>query len=418
MVSLLWTHAAWAFCGGWVSYDAETIPNSASQVVLARSATEVVLTLGADALAPPQDFAMLLPVPEALDAADVAVVEPARLDALDAWTAPRGLALTCDDLFGGDSADTGADTGVAAGDTVAVEAQFVVGGWEITVVQAGGAEGLLAWLHAEGLVAPVAMEAVLDEYIASGQHFVVAQVHLDSLAEGATWPDPLQVRYPLSGPSVVLPVRLGAAVSAGTQEVVVWVLGAEGDGRYAVSNATEAPLEVGCLRPEGTTLADFYALHLDRTFEAGLWITEFAGPADPEVPCSICAGPVPDADALAALGSATGFPYVTRLRLRYAPEAVTQDLVLYPTGLVTPLVAHYLDPAEELAGVVPTCGEGVIGGGDCGQVEDTGDEPPLRWGDPPVPEAVEPPAAEGCWEGLAGVGVVVGLGVAARRRRR
>src|SRR5262249_29782477 len=83
------TDVARAFCGFYVARADSELFNKASKVVLAHSGDRTVLTMASDVKGDPKEFAIVIPVPTMIQRDQIRVVEPAQMDHLDAYTAPR-----------------------------------------------------------------------------------------------------------------------------------------------------------------------------------------------------------------------------------------------------------------------------------------------------------------------------------------
>ncbi len=411
--------AAEAGCGAWAAPPGTPVLTSASQVIIAKNTDRLAITMAVDAVAAPTDFALIVPVPAVLTAQDVSVVSNELFARFDAFTAPRIGTLDCESFFG-QSADTGSDTGGSEGteasDSVTIASTFVVGSYEFFVLDATDAGGLVAWLDVEGFVIPEASEPVVQEYLDAGQYMLAARVRLDSLPDTEPiWLEPIQLRYAATGDSFVLPIRLGATVSPGEQDLVVYVLTDTPDSRVAISNMDETAVTSGCMVPD-EDFAAFYDGQLAAAFETGTWLVEHAGDTFWSASVFESAPPL-TSEELASAGSDAASPFLTRLHLRYTPAEATQDVVIYPSGLYEPQSTWFLTYTEELDGLYPVCGEGIVGDHDCSEpVEDTAE--PGVWGDPPVPgEAEADAAATGC-AGAPALLLLAAPGLWRRRLRR
>ncbi|HCH64888.1 MAG TPA: hypothetical protein DFR83_18930, partial [Deltaproteobacteria bacterium] len=186
LLSLLSVLQAHAFCGTYVSSAGTEVYNSASEVVIARQGTRTTLTMANDVLGDPSDFAMVIPVPQVVQERDVHVVSPDDIEVMRTYSMPRLVSYVCDDfkpqfshpcpwmdrecpsngLFGDDSLDRlsslggegegesepsadvgGSDGGGGGGGgSVTVEAEYIVGEYELVVLSADQSLGLLDWL--------------------------------------------------------------------------------------------------------------------------------------------------------------------------------------------------------------------------------------------------------------------------------
>src|SRR5580658_4187506 len=78
-----------AFCGFYVSGADTKLTNNATQVVLMRDGTRTILSMQNGYQGPPQDFAMVVPVPVVLHKENVKTLDRAVFDHVDQLTAPR-----------------------------------------------------------------------------------------------------------------------------------------------------------------------------------------------------------------------------------------------------------------------------------------------------------------------------------------
>src|SRR6187402_2710057 len=81
--------AAHAFCGFYINGAGGEMFNNATQVVLMRQGTRTVLSMQNNYQGPPQDFAMVIPVPVVLKEADVKTLTKDVFTKVDAMGAPR-----------------------------------------------------------------------------------------------------------------------------------------------------------------------------------------------------------------------------------------------------------------------------------------------------------------------------------------
>lgn len=359
LLTLALTPDAHAFCGTYIGPADARLENASSLVVVARQEGWTTLTLANDYDGDVTDFALVMPVPEVLDAEDVTVPDPEVLTALDAYTAPRAVEYTCESWGWSNmvmAADSSAMRGAGGGPSeppdvngVTVESSFTAGSYEVEVLSARGAGGLMRWLEDHGFALSEAAEPLLADYIEADQYFLTARVRLDELVPG-TLP-PLQLRYPSALWS--LPIRLGTAVSPGEQELVLIALTPPEDGRVGIANYVEAEVEDECMMAPGADAASWYADRLTEAFAGeAVWVTEYAwdmGWCDP------CAADAPPAEQLEEVGVVGYTPFVTRLRLRYTPEEVDADLALYAAGDRTQDQVRYILHNPQLEGLAELC---------------------------------------------------------------
>ncbi|WP_143308929.1 DUF2330 domain-containing protein, partial [Candidatus Entotheonella palauensis] len=88
---------AQAFCGFYVAKADTQLFNTASKVAMARHDNKTVITMANDYQGTPKEFAIVIPVPEVLERDQIHVTEPAIVDHLDAYTAPRLVEYHDDD---------------------------------------------------------------------------------------------------------------------------------------------------------------------------------------------------------------------------------------------------------------------------------------------------------------------------------
>ena len=207
--------AAHAFCGTFVS-SSGTLFNNASEIAVVREGTTTTLTMANDFEGDPTEFAMLVPVPEVVEEGDVKVVDPTVFDRLRAYTAPRLVSYTCETLYP-DPPERGSarnaqgfggclytdfalksDESAGAWDTAnstEIEAQFIVGEYEIVVLSAEDSGDLLRWLDNNGYTVSTEAEDLLQEYIEAGSYFFAAKVFVDRIPTGQEMLSPLQFSY-------------------------------------------------------------------------------------------------------------------------------------------------------------------------------------------------------------------------------
>ena len=80
---------AQAFCGFFVAGSNAKLTNNASQVVLMRKGNRTVMTMSNTYQGPPENFAMVVPVPVVLQKKDVKTLPADVFDRVDSLSAPR-----------------------------------------------------------------------------------------------------------------------------------------------------------------------------------------------------------------------------------------------------------------------------------------------------------------------------------------
>src|ERR1043166_8656404 len=78
-----------AFCGFFVAGSDAKLTNNASQIVLMRKGNRTVMTMSNNYQGPPENFAMVVPVPVVLKKEDVKTLPMDVFDKIDALSAPR-----------------------------------------------------------------------------------------------------------------------------------------------------------------------------------------------------------------------------------------------------------------------------------------------------------------------------------------
>jgi hypothetical protein len=239
---------------------------------------------------------------------------------------------------------------------VTVEAQFTVGEYEVVILSARDSAGLNTWLKQEKYKIPEGSEPLLRPYVQGGAKFFVAKVDTAKVRfeNGMAQLSPLRFHY--DSETFALPVRLGLANSAGTQDLIVHIL-AKGQ-RYETANYPNVAIPTNLDVKDGVRndFGGFYAALFDRTLsrQPKAVITEYAWDAGT---CDPCPGPTLNGNDLMTFGmdaltqpeiaapppgappnalpmksktsrwrGGSGF-VLTRLHLRYGKEGLGEDLI-------------------------------------------------------------------------------------------
>jgi hypothetical protein len=351
-----WARPAHAFCGFYVSGADASLTNDATLVVMMREGIRTVLSMQNTYSGPPQDFAMVVPVPVVLREANVKVLPREIFTKVDRLTAPRLVEYWEQDpctlpLVEGIpmSAPAAADTTMsesAAKHKVKIEAQFAVGEYDVVVLSAQDSAGLDAWLHENHYKIPNSAEPFLRPYVQMGMKFFVAKVNLakvkfERVGKGPEHAVLSPLRFHFDADDFFLPVRLGLINSGGTQELVTVIL-ARGQ-RYEVANYDNVAIPTNIDVADGTRrqFGAFYAALFDRVVEKHprAVVTEYSWDASTCDPCPV---PALDEVELATLGADVlpepdeGYPggsssfVATRLHARYTKDALGDDLHFRP----------------------------------------------------------------------------------------
>jgi hypothetical protein len=361
VVTIAAPHTAGAFCGFYVSSGDTRLFNDATQVVLMRDGTRTVLAMQNDYKGPPEAFAMVVPVPVVLHEGDVKTLPRDVFDHVDRMGAPRLVEYWEQDPCATESR-WGATTTTAAKPSppamahaasardygVTVEAQFVVGEYQVVILSATESTGLDAYLRANHYKIPDDAEPLLRPYVESGMKFFVAKVDPAKVKfeNGHAALSPLRFHY--DSDDFTLPIRLGLANSEGTQDLIVSIFAPR--QRYEVANHKNVfiPTNLDVADKVRDEFAAFYAALYDDTLKQnpGAVVTEYAWQA---TSCDPCPGPTLRPDELKLLGAdvlhATqpeqpryrnmGMDLVlTRLHARYGKD-LTDDLVFKKAEAVT-----------------------------------------------------------------------------------
>jgi hypothetical protein len=358
---------AHAFCGFYVSSGGADLFADASMVVLMRDGTRTVLSMQNNYRGPPEDFALVVPVPVVLQKQNVKTLPNEVFARIDQLASPRlveeyepgpcpppppmpSMAMDTKGGGGGLPRDLG----------VKIEAKFDVDEYEVVILSAKDSLGLDVWLKENKYRIPANAEPLLRPYVQTNWKFFVAKVNAKKVkfVNGQAVLSPLRFFY--DHESFQLPVRLGLANSAGTQDLIIHVIAKQ---RYEVANMKNVlvPTNLRVTPAVEPEFGAFYVDLLERTFKAtpGAAVTEFAwkGAMPPPqtmqaqgiygVTCDPCPPPTPVDDPLTRLLGADVLPGIetdedvakfareatlTRLHLRYTKDSLTDDIVFKAAG--------------------------------------------------------------------------------------
>lgn len=327
-------------------------------VAIVRQGERTTFTVAINPYGDPQTFALVLPVPEVLSEDEIHVLDPGVFASLDLYSAPRHVADAGCPSEGDADTDSDVDTDTDSdGDTgVNVEAEYIVGEYQIVILSSTESNALGAWLDANAYYLPEGAEPLLAEYIEAGSYFLAAKV-----VDGTSFTDggalsPLQLAYDSAAFSI--PIRLATLNSPGEQDMVIYAINDVADGRVGIANYPEFTVPDNCVW--GAATADFgafyealYTEHWTAQGDAA-WAAEFAGDVNS---CNPCTGVYPSGSEIAALGF-TGEWYehfFTRIHFRYTPAQADQDPTLYLSGITTPHSQSYADDNPQNACIESWC---------------------------------------------------------------
>ncbi|MFV8750602.1 DUF2330 domain-containing protein [Nannocystaceae bacterium ST9] len=302
-----------AFCGFYVAGADAELFNDATLVVLMREGTRTVLSMQNDYQGPPEDFALVIPVPVVLQEGDVKTLPPevfARIDKLAAprlveyweedpctirerFEAKRNMDRSVDDDASGKPGD---ELGVK------IEAQFEVAEYQIVILSAEDSTGLDTWLKQEKYNIPEGAAPILEPYVQSGMKFFVAKVDATKVEfeGGHAMLSPLRFHY--DSPEFALPVRLGLINAKGPQDLLIHILAK--NQRYQVANYPNATIPTNLEVKELTKaqFGKFYVSLFDHTLaqHPKAVVTEYSWAAGS---CDPCPEPALTLEELVTLGA-------------------------------------------------------------------------------------------------------------------
>jgi MYXO-CTERM domain-containing protein len=360
---------AQAFCGFYVAGADAKLFNDATMVVMMRDGQRTVLSMQNDYQGPPEDFALVIPVPVVLHEGDVKTLPREVFDHIDKLAAPRLVEYWEQDPCEArrrqvaqrrrnrEDRDVEKVASAPAGDSgVTIEAQFVVGEYEVVVLSAEDSTGLDTWLRGNNYNIPERAEPVLRPYVEGGMKFFVAKVDA-SKVKFETQPDGTQramlspLRFHYDSPDFSLPVRLGLINAQGPQDLLVHVLAPH--SRYQVANYPNVTIPTNLVVKDQVRehFGQFYVSLFDHTLAQtpGAVVTEYAWSAGS---CDPCPEPPLSTEELIVLGAdvlpryTDGFDeqgqlepnheaswkiqsefVLTRLHARYDKDTLGEDLV-------------------------------------------------------------------------------------------
>jgi hypothetical protein len=340
-----------AFCGFFVSTSDSRLVAPATQVVLMRKGTRTVLSMQNDYQGPPEDFALVIPVPVVLRKDSVRTLPSAVFARVDALGSPRLVEYweqnPCPDVDmnaeGGTGVRAKGEEGAmgnanggrgSARPPVVVEAQFDVDEYEIVILSASDSSALDAWLHGNGYRVPEGAGEALRPYVAAGSKFFVAKVDPTKVRFEGSRAVLSPLRFHYDSDTFTLPIRLGLLSAGDAQDLVVSILG---DGtRYETANYDSVfiPTNLDVTEETRTRFDEFYAALFDATLATRphAVVTEYAWSTSS---CDPCPGPTLSSEDLKLLGGAVipgamNDVVLTRLHTRYSKQTLGDDLVFRP----------------------------------------------------------------------------------------
>lgn len=342
--------AAWAFCGFYVARADTTLYNQASQVAIARSGDRTVLTMANDYQGEVADFAMVVPVPTIIQEDQVNVGDPAIIERLDNFSAPRLVEYfdpdPCQPPFAYSPSPTAVlEDGVAqqsrgASDAalgVTVESQFSVGEYDILILSAQESDGLETWLRENDYRIPSGVSELLRPYIRQGMKFFVAKVNLEEFDRGDFQKlRPLQIAYESS--RFMLPIRLGMMNAQDAQDLVVYLMTPGGQAELTNYREVNVPSDTDLPVFVKDEFSDFYRDMFQTAYEREGRNVAFLEYAWNMAGCDPCSAAPLSPEELRKAGvfwnNSSRFTdvFITRLHVRYTRDKFPEDLMFQETS--------------------------------------------------------------------------------------
>ena len=343
-----------AFCGFYVGKADASLFNDASQVIMVRRDNRTVISMANDYRGPLTEFALVVPVPTVLERSQIRIGERKLFERIDSYSAPRlaeyfdpdpcqvakrdALMARKEALPASISLDERKNRDKALG--VTVEASYTVGEYDIVILSGTQSDGLETWLRENGYRIPKGASAALRPYIRQKMKFFVAKVNLEEQAQtGVSYLRPLQFAFEYD--RFMLPVRLGMLNARGPQDLVLYVLTA--NGRVETTNYRTLKVPANMDLPvyvRGEFAKTYKALFSAQAaredyraiFTEYFWDMSWCDPcaADPLSPAELRQAGVYWVGDSAGRGG--GQPVMlTRLHLRYTRDSLPEDLVFQET---------------------------------------------------------------------------------------
>ncbi len=365
-----------AFCGFYVAKAETDLFNEASKVAIARDGDRTVVTMASDYQGEASEFAMVIPVVDVPERGQINVANPALMDHLDAYTAPRLVEYfdenPCEERRRLEEITVMARRGGAplpsavaqkAEDLgVTIEAEYEVGEYDILILSAEESDGLITWLNQEGYNIPDGAEETVEAYLRRGMKFFVAKVSLER-HDGNAELRPIQVAY--EDEEFMLPIRLGTVNVQGKQELFVFAMTRNGRVETTNYRTVKLPSDMDVpvyLKDEfGDFYKDMFRHQVEKengkaVFMEYAWDMSWCDPcaADPLSPSELRelgvhwlgdSGPRPNESRPPLLrrpGPQAVDVFVTRLHLRYDASTFPEDLKFQTTGDRTNYQGRYV----------------------------------------------------------------------------
>ena len=342
-----------AFCGFYVGKADAGLFNEASQVILVHRDGKTVISMANDYRGALTEFALVVPVPQVLERDQVHIGERKVFERIDAYSAPRLAEYYDPDPCAVKAAQSMGVVDAARPASVAkevvrrdkalgitVEAAYTVGEYDIVMLSAQQSGGLESWLLENGYRIPKGASAALKPYVRQNMKFFVAKVNLKEQAKtGVAYLRPLQFAF--ESPKFMLPVRLGMLNARGPQDLVVYVVTAQGRVETTNYRTVKMPANLDLppfvraeFGPAYKAIFDTQAVREDHRAIFTEYFWDMSA-------CDPCAADPLTSDELRQAGvfwrndgaRGGGEPVMlTRLHLRYTRDSLPEDLVFQETA--------------------------------------------------------------------------------------
>ena len=353
--------AAFAFCGFYVAKADTDLFNDASKVVLVRDDERTVVTMASDYRGDANEFAMVIPVVDIPEREQINVANPALVDHLDEYTAPRLVEYYDENPCEAYRRDRIVVTATSPQPMmmefadmepeelgVTIEAEYEVGEYDILILSAEESDGLITWLNQNDYRIPDGAEEVVGAYLRRGMKFFVAKVNLER-HDGSSMLRPIQVAY--EDEDFMLPIRLGTVNAEGKQELFVFAI--TRDGRVETTNYKTVKLPSNMDVPifVKDEFGEFYKAMFEHQTEkqnGKAVLMEYAWDMSWCDPCAanplsrselrelgvmwLDEGPQSDIEPRMRPGPQPVDAFVTRLHVRYDGQTFPEDLNFQVTG--------------------------------------------------------------------------------------
>lgn len=380
LLAAMITHEAAAFCGFYVSKADGTLKNKTSQVIMVRDGDKNVITMYNDFKGDFKDFAMVVPVPTVLQKSDIKVVNQQIFTTLNEYSQPRLVEYYDENPCQQNNLDEAvvqrSMSGRAPGlrmmaksdmeyKKVKIEAQYIVGEYDILILSATESSALKTWLNDNGYKIPAGADEVLEPYIKSNLKFFVVKVNEAELiklrrtnsspnggGKGGGLPGnflrPIQISF--TSPKFMLPIRLGMANADGDQDMLVYAFTKK--GRVEVTNYRTVSMPTSKNIPlfVKNNFSSFYSNLFQHQWKGegkAVAMLEYAWNVSPRnfMKCDPCVATAPSQQDLVQAGvwwmkengndvyseDQSASVFFTRLHVRYNRKSFPQDLMFQLT---------------------------------------------------------------------------------------